>query len=273
MGLCLLVGIFVSAGAADAVTGLVAGVGAGGIVALRADAAHGWRMRAAGVAVAAAYTFVLARSAGADGAGRCADLPLHQPRPRRPPRPSGGWPGRRRHPRPLHPSTGDRRASTGRVPRRLPVGCRHLGLPDRRRRRPRWARSIDLGHLLRHPGQDRGRRRRPDGGRPPEPHGRGRGPAGVARRPGLPVLDRVAEGHARPAGAPSARTGWTSTGPSSTSSSAPGWSRWPRSTTGISRKRSRTTGAGRPATQRRGSPSTPPSWAPPSGDGSGTGPP
>ena len=27
-------------------TGIVAGVGAGGIVALRADAAHGWRMRA-----------------------------------------------------------------------------------------------------------------------------------------------------------------------------------------------------------------------------------
>ena len=64
MGLGLLVGIFVSAGAADAVTGLVAGVGAGGIVALRADEAHGWRMRAVGVAVAAGYTFVLARSAG-----------------------------------------------------------------------------------------------------------------------------------------------------------------------------------------------------------------
>jgi hypothetical protein len=65
MGLCLLVGIPVSAVAADAVTGLVAGLGAGGIVALRADAAHEWRMRAAAVAVAATYTFVLARAAGA----------------------------------------------------------------------------------------------------------------------------------------------------------------------------------------------------------------
>lgn len=65
MGLCLLVGIPVSAIAADAVTGLVAGVGAGGIVALRADQAHEWRMRAGAVAIGAAYTFVLARVAGA----------------------------------------------------------------------------------------------------------------------------------------------------------------------------------------------------------------
>jgi hypothetical protein len=65
MGLCLLVGIPVSALAADAVTGLVAGLGAGGIVALRADAAHEWRIRAAAVAIAAAYAFVLARAAGA----------------------------------------------------------------------------------------------------------------------------------------------------------------------------------------------------------------
>jgi hypothetical protein len=65
MGLCLLVGIPVSALAADAVTGIVAGVGAGGIVALRADQAHDWRTRAGAVAVAAVYTFVLARAAGA----------------------------------------------------------------------------------------------------------------------------------------------------------------------------------------------------------------
>lgn len=64
MGICLLVGIPVSAVAADAVTGIVAGVGAGGIVALRADVAHDWRMRAGAVAVAAAYSFVLARVAG-----------------------------------------------------------------------------------------------------------------------------------------------------------------------------------------------------------------
>lgn len=64
MGLCLLVGIPVSALAADAVTGIVAGVGAGGVVALRRDLAHDWRTRAGAVAIAASYTFVLARVAG-----------------------------------------------------------------------------------------------------------------------------------------------------------------------------------------------------------------
>lgn len=65
MGLTLLVGIPVSAVAGDAVTGLVAGVGAGGIVALRADDEHSWRARAFAVGFAAFYTFVLVRSAGA----------------------------------------------------------------------------------------------------------------------------------------------------------------------------------------------------------------
>ena len=64
MGLCLLVGVTASALAADAVTGLVAGVGAGGVVALRAGADDGVRLRAAAVGVAAAYCFVLARTAG-----------------------------------------------------------------------------------------------------------------------------------------------------------------------------------------------------------------
>jgi hypothetical protein len=64
MGLTLLVGIPVSAVAADAVTGIVAGVGAGGIVALRADLDHHWKARAAAVAIGAAYAFVLARAAG-----------------------------------------------------------------------------------------------------------------------------------------------------------------------------------------------------------------
>ena len=64
MGLCLLVGIPTSAIAGDAVSGIVAGVGAGGIAALRSDEDNGWRPRAAAVAVATAYTFVLARVAG-----------------------------------------------------------------------------------------------------------------------------------------------------------------------------------------------------------------
>lgn len=65
MGLCLLVGIPVSAFAADGVTGLVAGIGAGGVVALRADEVHTWKLRACGVLVASFYAFVLARTAGA----------------------------------------------------------------------------------------------------------------------------------------------------------------------------------------------------------------
>jgi hypothetical protein len=64
MGWSLLVGIPVSALAGDAVTGIVAGVGAGGIHALRMDEPQNWRARAWAVVVAAAYTFVLARVAG-----------------------------------------------------------------------------------------------------------------------------------------------------------------------------------------------------------------
>jgi hypothetical protein len=64
MGQCLLVGVVVSAVATDAVTGIVAGVGAGGMAALRADRVHDWRLRAMAVAVGSAYCFVLARVAG-----------------------------------------------------------------------------------------------------------------------------------------------------------------------------------------------------------------
>jgi hypothetical protein len=63
MVLALSVGTVVSALAADAVTGIVAGVGAGGIVALRADTDHTWRARAIGVAFAVVYVFVLVRMA------------------------------------------------------------------------------------------------------------------------------------------------------------------------------------------------------------------
>ena len=61
--LALVVGTVASALAADAVTGIVAGVGAGGVVALRADADHTWRARALGVAFAVVYVFVLVRIA------------------------------------------------------------------------------------------------------------------------------------------------------------------------------------------------------------------
>ena len=59
----VVVGAVVSALAADAVTGIVAGVGAGGVVSLRADADHNWRARALGVLFAVVYTFVLVRMA------------------------------------------------------------------------------------------------------------------------------------------------------------------------------------------------------------------
>lgn len=64
MGLTILVAVPVSALAADAVTGLVAGVGAGGVVALRPDLAHRWKARALAVLAASAYIFFLARVAG-----------------------------------------------------------------------------------------------------------------------------------------------------------------------------------------------------------------
>jgi len=63
MGLALLVGIPVSAVAADAVTGMVAGVGAGGVAALRADDAHNWKARALAVLAASVYTFLMIRMA------------------------------------------------------------------------------------------------------------------------------------------------------------------------------------------------------------------
>jgi hypothetical protein len=65
MGWALLVGILVYALAGDAVTWIVAGVGAGGIQALRMDYPENWRARALGVVVASVYTLVLVRTAGA----------------------------------------------------------------------------------------------------------------------------------------------------------------------------------------------------------------
>jgi hypothetical protein len=64
MGMTLLVGVPVSALAQDAVTGIVAGIGAGGIVALRMDPPHNRRARALAIAAASVYTFALVRAAG-----------------------------------------------------------------------------------------------------------------------------------------------------------------------------------------------------------------
>jgi hypothetical protein len=64
MGLALIVGIPVSAIAADAVTGLVAAAGAGGIAALRADGAQAWKARAIGVLAVTVYVYLMIRLAG-----------------------------------------------------------------------------------------------------------------------------------------------------------------------------------------------------------------
>lgn len=61
MILSLVVGIPVSAVATDAVTGFVAGIGAGGIAALRSDLLSPWRARALAVALVSAWAFVTAR--------------------------------------------------------------------------------------------------------------------------------------------------------------------------------------------------------------------
>ena len=62
MILCLVVGIPVSAIAADAVTGFVAGIGAGGIAAMRSDLDRAWRARALAIAIASAWAFLTVRT-------------------------------------------------------------------------------------------------------------------------------------------------------------------------------------------------------------------
>jgi hypothetical protein len=61
MGLTLLIGIPVSAISQDAISGLVAGIGAGGIAALRTDAEGAWKARAIGVLAVSFYAFVMLR--------------------------------------------------------------------------------------------------------------------------------------------------------------------------------------------------------------------
>jgi hypothetical protein len=61
MGLSLLVGIPVAALVPDAVTGLVAGIGAGGTAALRPEPNGSWKARAIGVAAVSVYVVVMVR--------------------------------------------------------------------------------------------------------------------------------------------------------------------------------------------------------------------
>jgi hypothetical protein len=64
MLLTLLIGIPVSALAQDAVTGFVAGIGAGGIAALRADLAHSTRARALAILAVTVFAYLSVRSIG-----------------------------------------------------------------------------------------------------------------------------------------------------------------------------------------------------------------
>ena len=61
MGLSLLVGIPIAALVPDVVTGLVAGIGAGGAVALRPEPNSSWKARATGVAAVSVYAAVMVR--------------------------------------------------------------------------------------------------------------------------------------------------------------------------------------------------------------------
>lgn len=62
MLLALAVGIPISALAADAVTGFVAGVGAGGIAAMRSDLDRAWRARSLAVLAVSVWAFVTVRT-------------------------------------------------------------------------------------------------------------------------------------------------------------------------------------------------------------------
>lgn len=76
MGLALLVAFPVSAIMQDVVTGLVAGFGAGGVVALRAEPVHTRKSRALAVALVSLYVAVLVRVIIEAGLIAGATLPL-----------------------------------------------------------------------------------------------------------------------------------------------------------------------------------------------------
>jgi hypothetical protein len=64
MGLSLLVGVLVTGLVGDPVTGIVAGVGAGGVAAMRRDDDESTRARVLAVVVASVYTLLLVHLAG-----------------------------------------------------------------------------------------------------------------------------------------------------------------------------------------------------------------
>ena len=84
MVLALVVGIPVSALAQDAVTGFVAGMGAGGVVALRPEVYNGWKGRALGVIVASVGIDLFVRVAGVPAILSHAGRSVHDARRDRP---------------------------------------------------------------------------------------------------------------------------------------------------------------------------------------------
>ncbi|MGZ5350583.1 MAG: hypothetical protein ACXWZU_10260 [Actinomycetota bacterium] len=76
MILTLVIGIPVAGLTGDPATGMVAGIGAGGVVALRAEPEHRYRARALAVAVATIAIFVLVRVVPAVGLLLAACLPF-----------------------------------------------------------------------------------------------------------------------------------------------------------------------------------------------------
>ena len=137
------------------------------------------------------------------------------------------------------------RALERRLPRHVRLGCRDLGVPDRRRRRSRRARRRRSG--------TRSARRRArctavrTVGSPPIiggawPRTSRSWPTSVSTPIGSRSPGRACS---RTGGARRASRASTSTEPSSTRCSPPGSSRWRRSTTGTCPKRSRTAAVGR----------------------------
>ena len=129
-------------------------------------------------------------------------------------------------------------------PERVRVGCGDGRVPDRGgvgRRRPR---RVDLGPLQPHPGQRRERRHRRPRLRALLPLGGGPRGDELARPPGVPLLDLVAPHPARRPRPREPEGRSTSTGGSPRDCSSAGSRRSRPSTTGTSRRRSRTGAAG-----------------------------
>ena len=219
-------GIPVSALAADAVTGLVAGVGAGGIVALRADEAHGWRLRA--VARRRRRRVHVRAGAGARARWCCVAAPVFPFTGLGLADHSSEWRLARAQPTARGRSTRRPVTSAPRGTGSPPTSC---GVPPPRPSRSKAA-STSTGADHRSgtpsaPPRARSRAATTPGRRPTTGTAWPRTWPCWRRSASRPTGSRSrGRGSCPPAGAPSARTGWTSTGPSSTSSSAPGSSPW-----------------------------------------------